>query len=171
MSGVVPAGMGEAPTSQVSTRRPCSSTAAATWIRLCGSIPITRGVMVCLPVVGSRPGGFGHSCRPVVHAAIRSRSHPRGAEETGPNRVRPSCGSTERFRVILGTSTSLAAPLIEPPVPRGTHRKMPTASVRRRISRLRRSAGLLDQIWVRTSLGKSVKARMSARAASRWSWT
>ncbi len=49
--------------------------------------------------------------------------------------------------------------------------KMPTASVRRRISRLSRSAGLLDQIWVHTSLGNSVKARMSPRAASRWSWT
>ena len=45
------------------------------------------------------------------------------------------------------------------------------AAVRRRISRLSRSAGLLDQIWVHTSLGNSVKARMSARAWSRWSWT
>ena len=49
--------------------------------------------------------------------------------------------------------------------------KIPTASVRRRISRLSRSAGLLDQIWVHTTLGNPVKARMSARAPSRWSWT
>lgn len=42
--------------------------------------------------------------------------------------------------------------------------KIPTASVRRRISRFRRSAGLLDQIWVYTSLGNSVNAKMSARA-------
>ena len=42
--------------------------------------------------------------------------------------------------------------------------KMPTTSVRRRISRLSRSLGLLDQIWRQISLGKAVKARMSARA-------
>ena len=48
---------------------------------------------------------------------------------------------------------------------------MPTTSVRRRISRLRRSLGLLDQIWRQISLGKAVKARMSARAVSRCSAT
>ena len=42
--------------------------------------------------------------------------------------------------------------------------KMPTTSVRRRISRLSRS---LDQIWRQISLGKAVNARMSARAPSR----
>ena len=47
--------------------------------------------------------------------------------------------------------------------------KMPTTSVRRRISRMRRSLGLFDQICRHTSLGKAVKARMSARAWSRWS--
>src|SRR3954454_12975121 len=46
---------------------------------------------------------------------------------------------------------------------------MPTTSVRRRISRLRRSAGLLLQICRQTSLGKAVKASTSARAASRCS--
>ena len=33
--------------------------------------------------------------------------------------------------------------------------KMPTASVRRRISRLRRSLGLLDQIWRQIVLGEA----------------
>ena len=47
--------------------------------------------------------------------------------------------------------------------------KMPTESVRRRISLLRRSWGLLDQICRHTSTGKVVKASRSARAASRWS--
>src|SRR5690606_39846569 len=42
--------------------------------------------------------------------------------------------------------------------------KMPTASVRRRISLFSRSEGLLDQIWDQTSFGKAVNARMSARA-------
>ena len=32
--------------------------------------------------------------------------------------------------------------------------KIPTVSVRRRISRLRRSLGLLDQIWVHTPVGE-----------------
>ena len=47
--------------------------------------------------------------------------------------------------------------------------KMPTTSVRRRISRLSRSLGLFDQICRHTSLGNAVKARMSARAVSRCS--
>ena len=38
---------------------------------------------------------------------------------------------------------------------------MPTTSVRRRISRLSRSFGLLDQIWRQISFGKTVNARMS----------
>ena len=42
--------------------------------------------------------------------------------------------------------------------------KIPTESVRRRISRLRRSLGLLDRIWVHTPVGKDAKVRMSARA-------
>ena len=37
--------------------------------------------------------------------------------------------------------------------------KMPTTSVRRRISRLSRSLGLLDQIWRQISFGNAVKAR------------
>ena len=52
----------------------------------------------------------------------------------------------------------------------GRSGKMPTTSVRRRISLLRRSwIGLLDQIWRQTALGKAAKARMSSRAASRCS--
>jgi hypothetical protein len=43
--------------------------------------------------------------------------------------------------------------------------KIPTTSVRRRISRLRRSLGL-DQIWRHRVGGNAVKARISARAAS-----
>jgi hypothetical protein len=43
--------------------------------------------------------------------------------------------------------------------------KMPTTSVRRRISRLRRSLGLFDQIWRQTSSGNAVNARMSGREA------
>ena len=49
--------------------------------------------------------------------------------------------------------------------------KMPTTSVRRRISRLSRSFGLLDHTCRHTSLGKLVNARMSARASSRCSAT
>jgi hypothetical protein len=49
--------------------------------------------------------------------------------------------------------------------------KIPTTSVRRRISRLRRSLGLLLQIWRQISLGNAVNARMSARAPSRCSAT
>ena len=49
--------------------------------------------------------------------------------------------------------------------------KIPTTSVRRRISRLSRSLGLLDQIWRQISFGNAVKARTSARAASRCSAT
>ena len=45
--------------------------------------------------------------------------------------------------------------------------KMPTTSVRRRISRLSRSWGLLDQICRHAAFGNAVKAKMSARAASR----
>ncbi|ODT10233.1 MAG: hypothetical protein ABS61_09220 [Microbacterium sp. SCN 70-18] len=45
--------------------------------------------------------------------------------------------------------------------------KIPTLSVRRRISRLRRSLGLLDQICCQRPSGNPVNARMSARAASR----
>lgn len=45
--------------------------------------------------------------------------------------------------------------------------KIPTESVRRRISLLRRSLGLLGQIWTHTSLGKAVKASRSSHAASR----
>ena len=44
---------------------------------------------------------------------------------------------------------------------------MPTESVRRRISRLRRSFGLFDQIYFQSPSGNSVNARMSALAASR----
>jgi hypothetical protein len=40
--------------------------------------------------------------------------------------------------------------------------KIPTMSVRLRISRLSRSWGLLDQIWRQISLGKLVKASTSA---------
>jgi hypothetical protein len=40
--------------------------------------------------------------------------------------------------------------------------KMPTTSVRRRISRLSRSFGLFDQTGARSAFGKAVKARMSA---------
>ena len=47
--------------------------------------------------------------------------------------------------------------------------KMPTLSVRRRISRLSRSLGLLDQICDQRPSGNSVNARMSARAVSRCS--
>ena len=47
--------------------------------------------------------------------------------------------------------------------------KIPTESVRRRISRLRRSLGLFDQIWAQRPSGNRVKARMSARAVSRCS--
>ena len=49
--------------------------------------------------------------------------------------------------------------------------KMPTTSVRRRISLLSRSWGLLDQIWRQICLGKAVNASSSARAASRCSAT
>src|SRR5260370_13549244 len=47
--------------------------------------------------------------------------------------------------------------------------KMPTTSVRLRISLLSRSItwGLLDQIWRQISRGNAVKARMSSRASSR----
>ena len=45
--------------------------------------------------------------------------------------------------------------------------KMPTTSVRRRISLFSRSWGLLDQIWRQISRGKAVNARMSSRASSR----
>ena len=44
-----------------------------------------------------------------------------------------------------------------------------TTSVRRRISLLRRSWGLLGQIWRQITLGNTVNAMGSARAASRWS--
>src|SRR3954453_10850636 len=47
--------------------------------------------------------------------------------------------------------------------------KMPTTSVRRRISLFRRSCGLLDQIWRQISWGKQAKASRSSRAASRCS--
>src|SRR3954467_15310255 len=47
--------------------------------------------------------------------------------------------------------------------------KMPTTSVRRRISRFKRSLGLLDQIWRQISLGNAVNASTSGRAVSRWS--
>ena len=53
----------------------------------------------------------------------------------------------------------------------GRSGKIPTTSVRRRISRLRRSLGLFDQTWRQTSLGNAVNARMSARAFSRCSAT
>jgi hypothetical protein len=49
--------------------------------------------------------------------------------------------------------------------------KMPTTSVRRRISRLSRSFGLLDQICRQISLGNAVNASRSSRAAWRWSAT
>src|SRR3954471_6389294 len=49
--------------------------------------------------------------------------------------------------------------------------KMPTTSVRRRISRFSRSEGLLLQIWRQTSLGKAVNASTSGRACSRCSAT
>jgi hypothetical protein len=49
--------------------------------------------------------------------------------------------------------------------------KIPTTSVRRRISRFSRSEGLFDQIWRQTSFGNAVKASRSARAASRCSAT
>ena len=43
---------------------------------------------------------------------------------------------------------------------------MPTTSVRRRISLLRRSRGLLDQIFLQWRAGKLEKARMSGPASS-----
>jgi len=49
--------------------------------------------------------------------------------------------------------------------------KIPTTSVRRRISWLSRSCGLLDQICRQISRGKAVKASTSARAVSRCSAT
>ena len=43
---------------------------------------------------------------------------------------------------------------------------MPTTSVRRRISLLRRSCGLLDQIFFQWASGKLEKARTSGPASS-----
>jgi hypothetical protein len=45
--------------------------------------------------------------------------------------------------------------------------KIPTTSVRRRISRLRRSCGVLGQTCRKTAFGNAVNARMLARAAAR----
>src|SRR5436305_8482900 len=45
--------------------------------------------------------------------------------------------------------------------------KIPTTSVRRRISLLRRSCGLLDQIWRQISWGNTENASRSSRASSR----
>jgi hypothetical protein len=45
--------------------------------------------------------------------------------------------------------------------------KIPTTSVRRRISLFNRSWGLLDQIWRQISFGNAVNASRSARAVSR----
>ena len=45
--------------------------------------------------------------------------------------------------------------------------RMPTTSVRRRTSRLRRSLGLFDQICRRTLLGNPVNARNPGRAVLR----
>ena len=45
--------------------------------------------------------------------------------------------------------------------------KMPTTSLRRRISRFNRSWGLLDQICFQCSLGNPVNANRSAAASSR----
>lgn len=50
-------------------------------------------------------------------------------------------------------------------------RKIPTTSMRRRISRLSLSAGLLDQVCRRMSSGNVVNARRSSRASLRWSAT
>ena len=44
--------------------------------------------------------------------------------------------------------------------------KIPTTSLRLRISRLSRSCGLFDQIWRQCSFGKVVKARSSSVAPS-----
>ncbi|EST35488.1 hypothetical protein M878_05355 [Streptomyces roseochromogenus subsp. oscitans DS 12.976] len=46
--------------------------------------------------------------------------------------------------------------------------KMPTTSVRRRISLFSRSCGLFDQICRQISRGKAVKASTSCWAASKW---
>ena len=45
--------------------------------------------------------------------------------------------------------------------------KIPTTSVRRRISRFRRSVGLFDQICFQISFGNTVNARISSLADSR----
>jgi len=49
--------------------------------------------------------------------------------------------------------------------------KIPTESVRRRISRFSLSLGLFDQICAQMSFGNPVNARMSERAPSRCSAT
>ena len=49
--------------------------------------------------------------------------------------------------------------------------KMPTTSVLRRISRLSRSRGLLDQIWRQIALGNAVNPSTSARFSCRCATT
>ena len=74
------------------------------------------------------------------HAALRSRDHrPEEPRGLAPTRSRPG-GLTERFRVTLGSSPSVAADPDRPAADlREPRRKMPTTSVRRRISRFSRS--------------------------------
>lgn len=49
--------------------------------------------------------------------------------------------------------------------------KIPTTSVRRRISWLRRSVGLFDHTFIHTAFGVQVNARISSKDSSRKSTT
>ena len=74
------------------------------------------------------------------HAAIKSLGHPQEPRGLALTRSEPR-GPTERFRVTLDPSGSFAAraSLSLVPVRSGTHRKIPSTSVRRLTSLFKRS--------------------------------
>ena len=119
-----------------------------------------EGVMVCLPVV-VETGRL--SVIPAVRLFTPLSGH--AATREVPGGLAPT-GSGPRWVdaeiPVIGTSTSLAAPH-RPPVPKRNTRKMPTASVHRRISRLRCSDGCWTKSGSTVFVGKSVKRDASGQ--------
>jgi NADPH:quinone reductase len=103
-----------------------------------------------------------------------------GANETVDYRAGDTAGQTLRRHpagvdavinlALRGDALASAARTIRP-AGRLLNIVFPPTSVRRRISRLSRSMGLLEQICRQIAFGNAVKARMSGRAVSRWAAT
>lgn len=130
-----------------------ASTAAAVWLRVCASIP-TMTTCVSSSLRSRWPRTILPSSR---HAAMRSLGDLAASRGDLPKQGQSHEGSTERFRATLGPSATMGHRPLNHSAPASsrTRRKVPTTSLRRASSRLTRSSGLVDQIFVQCSRGQA----------------